>query len=93
MPAWFYILRLLSGKLYVGSTRNFERRIRNHFARRGSRTTRFDPPRELAYWEEFSGYREAFRRERQVKGWTKAKKEALIRGDITALKQLARRKH
>jgi predicted GIY-YIG superfamily endonuclease len=92
MPAWCYILRLQSGRLYVGSTRNRERRYKDHFAGTGCRTTRLDPPVALAYEEEFPSYKEALRRERQIKRWTRAKKEALIRDDVSTLHQLARRR-
>lgn len=44
----------------------------------------------LAYSEEFSSYKEAFRREQQVKKWTRAKKEALMKGNIAELKRLAK---
>ena len=91
-PSWFYILRLTSGKLYCGSTRNHERRYAEHFSGAGCRTTKVDPPVEVAYEEQFPTYPAALRRERQIKRWTRAKKEALISGDLNALHQLARRR-
>ena len=42
--------------------------------------------------EEFETYPEAFRRERQLHGWSVAKKEALIKGDIDVLKALSKSK-
>jgi putative endonuclease len=92
MPAWFYMLRLRSTSLYSGSTRFLEKRIVDHFAGRGCRTTRVDPPIALAYTEEYPTYKEAFCREQQVKHWSRAKKEALIRGDVYELKRLAQRR-
>ncbi|MBI2619195.1 MAG: GIY-YIG nuclease family protein [Ignavibacteriales bacterium] len=92
MPAWFYALRLSSGSLYLGSTRRFQKRIKDHFAGTGSRTTRLDPPVSVAYSEEFKSYKEAYRREQQVKRWSRAKKEALIRGDLAEMRRLARRR-
>ncbi|MGA2625398.1 MAG: GIY-YIG nuclease family protein [Bacteroidota bacterium] len=92
LPASCYILRLRSGKLYVGSTRNLEKRCEDHFAGTGCRTTQLHPPVAVAYEEEFSTYSEAFRRERQIKRWTHAKKEALIRGDMKMLHRLTRRR-
>jgi len=92
MPAWFYILRLTSGKLYSGSTRSFPKRMKQHFKGEGGRTTRLDPPREVAHTEEYNTYREALQREAQVKRWSRAKKEALIAGDIHTLRRLAKRK-
>ncbi len=92
MPAWFYILPLRSKKTYCGSTKWKESRYRAHFSGTGCRTTQLDPPLAVVYEEEFKTFREAFRREHQVKGWTRAKKEALIRGDLNRLKSLAKRR-
>ena len=93
MPCWFYILRLQSTHLYCGSTRSLDKRIKDHFACRACRTTKIDPPIALVYSEEFPSYKEAFRREHQVKHWSRAKKEALISGDLHKLKRLAERKN
>jgi putative endonuclease len=94
MPAWMYILQLRSGKYYVGSTRNRVQRYKDHFAGTGCRTTKFDPPVAIEYEEKFFSYPEAHKRERQIKGWSHAKKDALIRDDIRELKRLAvRRKY
>jgi len=92
MPAWFYILRLQSSNLYSGSTRSLEKRVQEHFAGRACRTTKIDPPIALVYSEEFASYKEAFRREQQVKRWSRAKKETLISGKLDQLKKLAKRK-
>ena len=91
-PAWFYILRLQSGKLYSGVTGNRERRFREHFSGMGCRTTKLDPPVAVVYEEEFQTYPEALRRERQIKGWSRAKKEALMKGEIGELHRLAMRR-
>ena len=93
MSAWFYMLRLQSTHLYCGSTRSLDKRIKDHFAGRACRTTKIDPPIALVYSEEFASYKEAFRREHQVKHWSRAKKEALISGELVQLKELAKRKH
>jgi len=90
VPAWFYILRLTSGLLYCGATRNLEERVNAHKERKACRTTRFDPSIGIAYQEEYSTLGEARSRENQVKRWSRAKKEALIRGDLRALKALSR---
>jgi len=93
LPAWFYILRLASGGLYIGFTRNFEKRMRDHFSGRGCRTTRLDPPIHVAYIEKSESISTIRNREWQVKKWSRSKKEALIRGDITKLKRLAKRRN
>lgn len=90
MPAWFYILRLQSKRPYCGSTKDKVRRYKEHFAGRGGRTTMLDPPMAVVHEEEFETIREARRREKQVKGWVRAKKEALIRGDLISLKRLSK---
>ena len=92
VPAWFYILRLESGALYVGATRDLERRWREHQDGKACRTTRLDPPAELTHSEEFDDFETARRREGQVKRWTRAKKEALAQGDIETLKDLSKRR-
>jgi putative endonuclease len=86
MPAWVYLLRLRSGAIYTGSTRDVVKRLTEHFGGIGCRTTINDPPVALAYIEEYPTYVKATLREAQVNRWTRAKKEALIRGDmITSL--------
>ena len=47
----------------------------------------------LVYTEEYATIEEAYRRERQLHGWSRAKKEALICGDIELLKQLSKKKN
>jgi putative endonuclease len=93
MPAWFYILRLRSGSLYLGATTDVKKRCGEHFSRRAGRTTALDPPLAVVYSEEFETFSEARRREGQVKRWSRAKKEALVSGDTATLQKLAQSKH
>ncbi len=90
--AYTYILRCGDNKLYVGSTNNLQERLKRHNAGYASEFTRLHKPIELVYKEEFDTYQEAFKRERQIKGWSIAKKKALIIGDIELLKQLSKSK-
>ncbi len=92
MSAWFYILRLHSGLLYTGATTDLKKRYEQQCTKRACRTTALDPPDALVYSEEFSTFTEARRREAQVKRWSRAKKEALVSGDMEALKELAKSK-
>ena len=85
VKAWLYILKCADGSYYTGSTNNLSLRLAEHHAGEGSVYTRSRLPVELVYAQEFPSEHEAFLRERQVKGWTRAKKEALIRGDFEAL--------
>jgi putative endonuclease len=90
MKAWLYILRCADGSYYTGSTNNLPLRLAQHQAGEGCDYTRHRLPVELIFSEEFPSEHHAFLRERQVKGWTRAKKEALIRGDWEALVKLSR---
>jgi len=92
MPAWFYILRLKSGSLYPGATADLRQRYEEHRTKRAGRTTTLDPPISLVYSEEYETFSEARRREAQVKRWSRAKKEALISGDLATLRNLAKSK-
>ena len=90
MPAYVYILRLRSGTLYPGATKNIEERYKAHIAGKACRTTKLDPPVDLVYTEEFHTFAEARRREAQIKRWSRSKKEALVSGDLAKLKELAK---
>lgn len=89
MTAYTYILQCANGKYYVGSTTNLEARLNEHQAGLGGKYTSTHLPVKLVYFEEYSSIHLAFSRERQLHGWSRAKKEALIRGDYEALRPLA----
>lgn len=90
MAFWIYILRCSDGSYYTGHTDNLERRIAEHQAGTIPCYATERRPVELAFSEEFPSRIDALERERQIKGWSRAKKEALIRGDWEKIKQLAR---
>ncbi len=87
-----YIVRCSDGTLYVGHTKNLETREKEHNDGRGAAYTFKRRPVHVVYSEVFHSEDEALRRERQLKHWTLAKKEALIAGDLERLKQLSRRR-
>ena len=87
--AYTYILQCANGKYYVGSTTNLEARLNEHQSGMGGKFTSTHLPVKLVYFEEYSSIHMAFSRERQLHGWSRAKKEALIRGDYEALRPLA----
>ncbi|WP_106850617.1 GIY-YIG nuclease family protein [Blastococcus sp. Marseille-P5729] len=89
MPA-MYILKCSDGSYYVGSTWNLEGRLWEHQNGQGAKYTRRRLPVELVYSEETDSIAVAFAREKQVQGWSRAKREALIRGDLDAIRRLAR---
>jgi putative endonuclease len=86
---WFvYILECSDGRFYTGVTDNVEQRFQRHKSGQGgSFTNRFGVQR-LLYYEKFFVRIEAFKRERQLKGWTRRKKLALVRGNMELLKKL-----
>ena len=76
--AYVYILSNRTHRLYVGTTNDLARRLREHREKkRESFTARYTYKR-LVYFEVLSSVEAAFERERQIKGWTRAKKVALI---------------
>jgi putative endonuclease len=89
--AWLYILECSDGSYYVGSTTDLERRIWEHNEGLGAKYTARRRPVKLAYAAEFESIAEAYEREKQVQGWGRAKRKALIDGDYGALPELARK--
>jgi len=91
LTAYVYIVRCADGRYYVGTTRgHLEKRIAEHNAGIFGGYTKSRRPVSLVYHQEFQRVDEAIAVERQLKGWSRAKKEALMRGDIEALKRLAK---
>ncbi|MDY0391181.1 MAG: GIY-YIG nuclease family protein [Desulfobulbus oligotrophicus] len=86
---FMYILKCSDGSYYTGSTRNLEFRLIQHQSGNGANHTKKRLPVTLVYWEEYSRVDEAFYREKQVQGWSRKKKEALIVGDAQLLPALA----
>src|SRR5260370_29878865 len=86
MSAFLYILRCADGSYYVGTTRdNLETRIGEHQAGAFDGYTARRRPVTLVFHQHFDRIEDAVFAERQVKGWRREKKEALIRGDFAAL--------
>ncbi len=80
MSYFVYILRTSLNTLYIGQTNNLEKRLVEHKKKtaKAAKYLRLFSSFELVYQEEYPTRREAMRREIELKGWTKAKKEALI---------------
>ncbi len=92
MSAYLYILRCADGSYYVGTTRgSLEKRIAEHDAGAFDGYTALRRPATLVFSQHFAQVVDAVSAERQVKGWRREKKEALIRGDLAALPALSRR--
>ena len=90
MMNFVYIVRCVDDTLYVGHTQNLELREKEHNAGKGARYTAMRRPVRLVYTEAFQSVDAAVHRERQLKRWNLAKKEALIAGDLDRLKQLSK---
>jgi putative endonuclease len=88
--AWVYILRCSDASLYVGHTSDLGSRERTHNEGRGGAYTAARRPVALAYSEQALSLRDARQRERQVKRWSRQKKEALIATELVELKRLSR---
>jgi len=75
-----YILRCANNSYYVGSTDNITARIKTHNTGEGASYTKKYKPVKLVYFEEYETRKEAEKREKQIKGWNRLKKEKLIKG-------------
>ena len=87
-----YVLRCVDGCYYIGHTDNLDLRVSQHQSGEMGGYTAKRRPVELMYSQDFETRDEAFAAERHLKGWGRAKKEALIRGDWPELRRLARRR-
>lgn len=90
MKGFCYILECSDNSYYTGSTNDLVRRLRQHMDGEGSNHTRNRLPVKLEYFEEFERIDLAFYREKQIQGWTRKKKEALINKLPLQLNELAK---
>nr|WP_241747772.1 GIY-YIG nuclease family protein [Microbacterium aquimaris] len=90
MP-YMYILECADRSFYVGSTRDLDFRAAQHNYGEGAEYTFRRRPVRLVYFEEYERIDEAFQREKQVQGWGRAKRIALIAGDTHALRPLSKK--
>ena len=87
--AFVYILACSDGALYIGSAGDLEARLKQHGGPNGAKFTRDDPEGRLVYFEGPFPIAIAFRRERQLKRWSRAKKLALIQNQTAVLMRLS----
>lgn len=90
MTAYTYMLECSDGSLYVGSTRDLQRRLEQHALGAGSAYTRRRVPVRLVWVEEHDHVGNAFLREKQIQNWSRAKRLALIEQRAEDLPELAR---
>ena len=92
--AYLYIVRCSDGSFYTGTTRTtLEIRLAQHNDGTFAGYTESRRPVTLAFAQWFERITDAIENERKVKGWSRTKKEALIRGDFDSLPVLAKRKY
>ena len=89
--AWTYILKCSDNSYYIGSTVVLERRVSEHQLGLGAEYTRKRRPVELVWAGEFARVDQAFAFEKQVQGWSRRKREALIEGRLSHLPFLSSR--
>ena len=92
MKAYMYILLCSDNTYYVGSTKNLTLRIEEHNNGEGAEYTKHRLPVKLVYYEECFNIKDAFLREKQVQGWSRKKREALINGEYNKLPELSKHK-
>ena len=88
--AWVYMLECGDGSYYVGSTKELASRVWQHQVGEGAAYTRRRLPVRLVWSEEYEHIGLAFAREKQIQGWGRAKRQALIEGrydDLPGLSQ------
>lgn len=89
--AWMCILECCDNSYYVGSAKDLKRRMSQHQEGIGSNYTSKRLPVKLVYCEEYDRVDNAFYREKQVQGWARRKREALINGAPGLLPALAKK--
>ena len=86
---YVYILKCSDGSYYTGVTNNPKRRLKEHNEGEASKYTKGRRPVKLVWISEAGEIGYAIEAEKQIKGWSRAKKEALINDDFDLLHDLA----
>ncbi|MFO7852342.1 MAG: GIY-YIG nuclease family protein [Bacteroidales bacterium] len=89
--SYVYILKCSDGTYYTGSTKNLCQRLQEHHDGEAANYTRARRPAVLVYYEVFDRIDDAFEREKQIQGWRREKKKALINGKQERLPELAKK--
>ena len=92
LPFFAYMLLCADDSYYVGHTDHLEKRFTEHEHGMGCAYTAKRLPVRLVWSQEFATREEAKAAELQLKGWSRAKKQALIRGDFQLISALAKKK-
>lgn len=86
---WVYILRCSDGSYYTGHTDNLEKRLGEHQTGLCDGYTATRLPMHLAWSQECASREEALAAELRIKGWSRKKKEAMMRGDWKEVRRIA----
>ncbi|MFH1428440.1 MAG: GIY-YIG nuclease family protein [Candidatus Margulisiibacteriota bacterium] len=90
---YVYILKCSDGSYYTGVTNNYEKRFVEHQEGIDKKCYTYNKrPLELVFYQEFNDINLAINKEKQVKGWSRKKKEALIKGEYDKLIELSKNK-
>jgi predicted GIY-YIG superfamily endonuclease len=89
-PGWTYTLECSDGSYYTGSTTELDVRLAKHEQGFYPGYTAARRPVKLKWSAEFPDIQDAIEVERQIKGWSRAKKEALMGGDLELLHELSK---
>ena len=89
MSFWVYILRCVDNSYYTGHTDNLDKRIAEHEKGEIEGYTSTRLPVTLVFTDEFPTREEALAAERRIKGWSRKKKEAMMRDDWAEVSRLA----
>jgi putative endonuclease len=87
---YVYILKCADGSYYVGLTNDPDKRLEQH--NKGTKKSTYTysrRPIEMIYHETYWNFKDAVAREKQIKGWSKKKKEALIAENYEKLKEFS----
>ena len=87
--SFVYILLCNDNSYYIGSTINLDKRLHEHSSGIGAIYTAKRLPVKLVHFESYTNIKDAFEREKQLKKWSRAKKELLINGDLDKLSDLS----
>jgi predicted GIY-YIG superfamily endonuclease len=93
MSFWVYMLCCADKSYYTGHTDNLEKRLAQHQSGEIEGYTSTRLPVKLFFFEQFSTRDEALRSERQIIGWGRKKKEALMKGNWNEVSRLAHRRY
>ena len=88
---YVYILKCSDGSYYVGHTDDLNKPISEHNVQMIDSYTKSRLPIEVVFMQHFASSDDAFKAERQIKGWTRKKKEALIAGNWEVVSRLAKK--